>query len=144
MTKRHCESGLAAAAVATALLAAGLHPNDAAAQTAAAPQTAGDDADRIITPRRNEAAARVAADRPTRAEGEIDWPAVRQRIESTRLRDAEHQKRVAAAGASRSVAVQPPPPPGGVQPLDPSRLQSRFVTAARARATAVPLLVPAS
>lgn len=115
----------------------------ATAQTEQAPAAQKDES-RIITPRRNASEARAAAaERPTRIEGPIDWAAVRQRIEATRARDAEHEKSV-AAGANRAAGAAPPPPPGGVRQVDPSRLQSRFVTAARARATAVPLLVPAT
>lgn len=129
---------LVAAAAGAALFAttASAQPAPAAAAT-----TSANDASRIVTPRKSEAVARARAVFAQKLPGKIDWQAVRARIEATRTRDAEYDRR-AAAGANRTVAAAPPPRPGGLERLDPARLQSRFATAARARATFVPLLVP--
>lgn len=132
---------IVAAAGAAAALAGAAYAQPAPA--AAAKPAASEDASRIITPRKSEKALSARAALSQKVPGAIDWAAVRARIEATRLRDAEHQKRLAASAAERKAAgAALPPAPGGLERLDPARLQSRFVTAAQARATQVPLLVP--
>ena len=136
MTSREWPRTLVAAGAALVIAGAA----SAQPAPAEAPKAAPSDAERIITPRKSDA-VRARAALPQKQAGAIDWEAVRARVEATRVRDAEHEKRIAAGAPSRTANIQRP---GGLERIDPARLQSRLVTAARARATAVPLLVPSA